>query len=97
VQQVLLAFPDFSTPFYIYTDASDYQLGIVIVQNSRSLAFFSHKLMQTQCGYTVSERELLVIIETLREFHNMLYGMKLIIHTDYQNLIFNTSSLHIKC
>ena len=27
----------------------------------------------------------------------MLYGMKLIIYTDYQNLIFNTSSLHIKC
>ena len=43
-QQVLLAFPDFKSLFYIYTDTSDYQLGAVIMQHGKPLAFFSHKL-----------------------------------------------------
>ena len=39
-QNVLLAYPNFSLPFDIYTDASDYQLGSVITHNSHPLAFY---------------------------------------------------------
>ena len=38
-QETLLTFPDFEKPFHIYTDASNYQLGAVIMQNDKPLAF----------------------------------------------------------
>ena len=48
VQDVVLAYPDYSVTFEIYTDASATQLGSVITQNNRPLAFFSRKLSDTQ-------------------------------------------------
>ena len=47
-QDVFLAYPDFSKPFEIYTDASALQLGAVITQDNRPLAFFSRKLSDKQ-------------------------------------------------
>ena len=47
-QYIVLAYSDFSKPFKIYTDASANQLGAVIAQDSRPLAFFSRKLSDTQ-------------------------------------------------
>ena len=37
---VMLAYPDYLLPFDIYTDTSQQQLGAVIVQNNRPIAFF---------------------------------------------------------
>ena len=39
----LLAYPDFSKPFDVYLDASDYQLGAMVVQNGRPLGFYTRK------------------------------------------------------
>ena len=66
--KVLLLYPDFNKPFHIHTDASHYQLGAVISQDNRPIAFYSRKLQPTQTRYTTTERELLLIIETLKEF-----------------------------
>ena len=57
-REVILAFPDFSQPFEIYTDASNLQQGAVIAQNKKPIAFFSHKLNLMQRLYTTKEREL---------------------------------------
>ena len=48
VQDIVLAYPDYSEPFDIYTDASKTQLGAVITQKNRPIAFFSRKLYDTQ-------------------------------------------------
>ena len=47
VQDVVLAYPDYSEPFEFYTYASATQLGAVITQNNRPLAFSSRKLSDT--------------------------------------------------
>ncbi len=74
-KDVVLAYPDFSKVFEIYTDASIKQLGAVITQYNRPIAFFSWKLSDTQRKYSVTKIELLVllaIVETLKEFKGML-------------------------
>jgi RNase H-like domain found in reverse transcriptase/Reverse transcriptase (RNA-dependent DNA polymerase) len=43
-REVMLAYLDFNKPFEIHTDASHYQLGAVISQEGKPIAFYSRKL-----------------------------------------------------
>eukprot|EP00804_Cyclotella_cryptica_P013137 CCRYP_019654-RA/>CCRYP_019654-RA protein AED:0.35 eAED:0.38 QI:0/-1/0/1/-1/1/1/0/230 len=86
---VTLAYPDYSQGFEIYTDSSKFQLGAVITQNNRPLMFFSRKLSQTQQKYSVTEQELLAIVETLKEFKGMLWGQQIMVYADHKNLMQN--------
>jgi hypothetical protein len=63
-REVVLAYPYHSKVFEIYTDASSKQLGAVITQEDRPIAFFSRKLSTTQRKYSVTKIELLAIVET---------------------------------
>jgi type VI protein secretion system component Hcp len=65
-KEVVLAYPDFTKPFDIYTDASTKQLGSVITQDNRPIAFFIWKLSGAQSKYTFTKLELLAIVETLK-------------------------------
>ena len=53
---ILLIYPDFNERFDIYTDASDFQLGVVIIQNGKPIDFHSSKLTTAQSHYTVTEK-----------------------------------------
>ncbi len=54
-KETVLAYPDFSEPFDIYTEDSSTQLGAVITQDNRPIAFFSRKLVVMQQKYIVTE------------------------------------------
>ncbi len=82
-----MAYPDYSKVFEIYTDASSKQLGAVITQNNRPIAFFSWKLSNTQRKYSVTKIELLAIVKTLKEFKGMLWGQNIKVFTDHANLM----------
>jgi hypothetical protein len=41
--EVLIAYPDFDKPFQKHTDASDHQLGAVIMQDKKPIFFYSCK------------------------------------------------------
>ncbi len=73
-KETVVAYPVFLKPFEIYTDASSTQFGAMITQDNRPIAFFSRKLSKTQQKYSVTEIELLAIVETLKEFKGMLWG-----------------------
>jgi hypothetical protein len=62
------------------------QLGSVITQGNRPIAFFSRKLSVTQTKYSVTKIELLAIVETLKEFRGMLWGQTIKVYTDHENL-----------
>ena len=85
-KDVALAYPDYSKEFEIYTDASSKQMGAVITQQNRPIAFFSRKLSETQQKYSVTEIELLAIVETLKEFKGMLWGQTIKVYTDHKIL-----------
>jgi RNase H-like domain found in reverse transcriptase len=88
-QEVLINYPNFSIPFDIYTDASGKQLGAVIMQNNRPIAFYSRKLSPAQCKYTTGEQELLSIVETVKQYRNILLGYDIKVFTDLQNLLYS--------
>jgi hypothetical protein len=86
IKEVVLAYPDFSKPFEIYTDSSTLQLGAVITQDNRPITFFNRKLSAMQSKYSVAEIELLAIVEALKRFKSMLWGQSIKVFTDHENL-----------
>jgi hypothetical protein len=64
----LAAYPNHNKRFKEYTDASDCQLGACIIQEGRLIACFSHKLTKSQQNYTTTDKEMLSIVATLKEF-----------------------------
>ena len=89
-KEAILAHPDFSKLFVMHTDASHYQLGRVISQEGKPIAFYSRKLNDAQTRYTTTERELLGDMETLKAYQNILFGYKLIAHADHKNMVHKT-------
>ena len=83
-----MAHPNFIKPFEIHTDASHTQLGAVIAQEGQPIAFYSRKLNPAQTRYTTTERELLAICETLKEFRNILLGYEIRVYCDHKNLTY---------
>ena len=95
-KEAFLAYPDHNLPFDIYTDASDTQLGSAIFQRGRPIAYFSRKLNPAQRNYTVGEKELLSIVETLKEFRTMLYGSPgITVYTDHKNNTLNVQTQRV--
>jgi hypothetical protein len=88
-REVVLAYPDFSVPFEIYTNTLKYQIGSIITQKDKPLAFNSRKLTNPQTRYTVTELELLAIVETLHEYKCILLGHLITIYMDHKNLTFS--------
>ena len=76
-RNTLLNYPGFNETFKIHTDASAFQLGEVIRYKGKPIAFYSRKLADSQQQYTVTDRELICIIETLKKFRTTSLGQKL--------------------
>lgn len=91
-EEVTLAFPDFDQLFYVTTDASDIAIGAMLSQgelpNDRPVYFFSKTLNDTQKRYSTIQKELLAIVESIKQFRIYLYGRFFILITDHKPLCY---------
>ena len=55
-QEASLAFPNFKKSFHRHTKASDFQMGAVISQDNKRVAFWSKKLNPAQTRATNTEK-----------------------------------------
>ena len=54
--KTVLSYSYWKIPFTVHTDASDKQLGSLISQNNKYIAFFSIILNNPKCNYTTNEK-----------------------------------------
>ena len=64
----LLAYPDHNKPFEIEMDSLDYQLGGVIKQEGRPMAYYSRKLIAVEKNYTTIEKESWLLLKSSNVF-----------------------------
>jgi hypothetical protein len=66
VKVPVLKLPDFDKDFEIHSDASDFAIRGVIVQDGRPVAFESKKLSETEKRWLTHEKEMWVVIHCLK-------------------------------
>ena len=93
-KETLLTYPDFNLPFELHTNASDNQLGAVISQKGMHIDLYSRKLNRAQTNYTTTERELLAIVETLKELKKILLVHSIKVYTDHTTLKLQHGKIH---
>jgi hypothetical protein len=81
---------DWSLPFEIMCDASDYAVRAVLGQtkdkNHHAIAYANKTLTGPQLNYATTEKELMAIVFAIDKFRSYLVGAKVIIYTDHAAL-----------
>ena len=79
--------PDWSFPFELMCDASDYAIGAVLGQKRENIFqviyYASRTLNDAQLNYATTEKELLAIVFAFDKFRPYLIGNKVVVHTDH--------------
>jgi hypothetical protein len=89
----ILIHPDFSRPFFLESDASDYVLRAVLSQKGddkqlHPMAFHSWKSITIKINYEIHNKELLAIVDSFQEWRQFLEGAiyPVTVFTDHKNL-----------
>ncbi|KAL4291879.1 hypothetical protein GQ457_14G012800 [Hibiscus cannabinus] len=83
----IVAPPDWTLPFELMCDASDYVVGAVLGQHKRKIfhpIYYANKtLNDVQVNYTTAEKELLAVIFAFDKFRSYLIGAKVTVYTNH--------------
>lgn len=92
----ILAFPDLSKEFILYTDASDSCIGAVLAQDfpegEKPIQYLSHQLSTSQKKWPIIQKEAFAIFYAIQKFDHFLHGNKFTIKCDHKPLKFIFSS-----
>ena len=87
VSEPMLALPTDEGMYILDTDASDYGLGAVLLQQQndeeRVIAFSSRTLSKAEMKYKTTRKELLAVVNGLKQFCHYLLGRHFVIWTDH--------------
>ena len=97
----VLAIYDPTKPVEVITDASKFGIGGVLHQNHgkgwQPVAFYSRKLKGAELNYPTHDREMLAVIEGLKEWDHYLLGRKFGILTDHYALKYIREQKNLNC
>ncbi len=84
----VLAFPDYSSPFVLYTDASTTGLGAVLMQpddrgKNRAIAYASRTLNPAETNFSVTHVEGLAVVWALKHYRDIILGYNITAFTDH--------------
>jgi len=87
----VLLIPDPNKPFTVISDASQFAIGAVLLQDHghglQPIAYISRKLNAAEKNYATHEQELLALIYALKQWRHYLKGMvKNQVYTDHHSL-----------
>ncbi|KAI5333475.1 hypothetical protein L3X38_023606 [Prunus dulcis] len=82
----VLALPDVSGNFVIYSDAFQQGLGCVLMQHGRVIAYASGQLKKHELNYPVHDLELAAVVFALKIWQHYLYGETCQIFTYHKGL-----------
>jgi hypothetical protein len=92
--------PDWSLPFEIMCDTSDYIVGAVLGQTKdkkhHAIAYASKTLKGPQLNYAITEKELLTIVFAIDKFRSYLVGAKVIVYSDHAALKYFLTKKDVK-
>ncbi|XP_070003292.1 uncharacterized protein [Nicotiana sylvestris] len=105
VTSPIIVSPNWKQPFELMCDASDYEVGAVLVQRKDKLMhplyYASRTLSGAQLNYTVTEKEMLAVVFAFDKFRSYLIGSKVIVYTDHAALRYliekKESKSHLIC
>ena len=90
ISSPIISAPDWSKPFKIMCDASDFVIGVVLrqrIDNKQHVIYYSSRtLNDAQLNYTTTEKEFLAVVFALEKFRPYLLGSKTTIFTDHSVL-----------
>ena len=72
--------------YTIYHDASKNELGCILMQEDKELAYASRPLKPCEKNYPTYDLELIAVVFTLKIWWHYLFGAPCKIYTDYQSL-----------
>lgn len=85
---LLLCLPNFDKAFEIECDASGIGIRVVLMQDSKLIAYFSEKLSVGALNYPTYDKELYALLRTLQIWQHYLWPREFIIHCDRESLKF---------
>ena len=82
--------PDPAKPFVLYTDASDYAIGAVLMQVREGkevpVGFYSRKLTGSQLNWVPWEKEMYAVVAALTKWSGVINFQPVVVLTDHQAL-----------
>ncbi|CAN6726820.1 unnamed protein product [Malus baccata var. baccata] len=96
----IITAPDWTIPFELMCDASNYTVGVVLGQRRKKLPhviyYASRTLNDAQLNYATTEKELLAVVFALEKFRSYLIGAKVIVYSNHSALKYLLSKKEAK-
>jgi len=78
--------PNLQQSFEIETNASDYAMGAILLQERHSIYYHSKMFNSEVRNYPTYDKYLFALVQNVKKWKHYLVGKEIIIHTNHQPL-----------